>query len=554
MGKRRFLLNGFTPSSVSSPASYPRRFYLFLTSLFIAGGLLLPIIYFHGAPSPLSPHAADDGSVYFGGSRAEPAFLRGVASADAPFAPPFRGAAAAEASLPLPAAAAPAPVKAPAAAPAATSRALSLGVSGLRPSATSSPAAGSPASAAGCPAPPPYRGVLDPALLTRTLAWVEDPSDGVVRFEHAVPHPKCKKWLTPMQNYEAGAGHRLREWGSALWVATAIRPPQTPVAFAHTAVGKGEGMHGEYAGIDEFLGLAQGEGALEATALIQRGGQREFPCSLEVAVAAPYAPNKEMLKKWTLRMGNLDDCNFVYKAPPNHWAMDHNTGTRGITAWKFAAAAAERAAAGARLPLLPAAAWADPATVHIGLHFRSGDGLLVPEAVLAGIVKTYVLPPLGQELPPGTPLALHVYTNAKDPTAELPALAALRGLRTVPGGSALEVSISGVEVSFRDALWALSQTDVFVGSVSSFSWIVAQFSSRPASLLQSWDDAGEYKWCLEGMGCCDQAGVCDAQARFLMLATAQRLGRMARCGQLNEDSLRDEGRVGAPVATAPEPK
>jgi hypothetical protein len=308
-------------------------------------------------------------------------------------------------------------------------------------------------------------------------------------------------------------------------------------------------MHGEYGGIDEFLGLEQGEGALDSVGWVQSGGQKEFPCSLDVAVGLPYAPNRDMLTKWTLRMGNPSDCGFVYKAPPNHWAEDHNSGTRGIMAWKFAAAAAARAAAGKRLPLLPAAAWADPAAVHIGLHFRSGDGLLVPEAVLARIVAAYVLPPLGEELPPGTPLALHVYTNAKDPAAELPALAALDGTH----GGTLTVSFSGVEVPFRDALWALSQTDIFVGSVSSFSWIVAQFSSRPAALLQQWEEGGPYKWCLEGAGCCNQQGVCDERGKFLMLDTAQRLGRMARCGQLNEGSWTDEARVGTPVATPPLP-
>ncbi len=376
-----------------------------------------------------------------------------------------------------------------------------------------------------------------------------------MRFEHAVllSAQGCKKWVSSIQNYEAGAGHRLREWATALWVATAIRPPQMRVAFAHTPVGAGTGMHGAYGGIDEFLGLDRGEGALDGAGLVQRGGQREFPCSLEVAVGAPYAPNRDMLSKWTLRMGNPSDCGFVYRAPPNHWAEDHNTATRGITAWKFAAAAAARAAAGARLPLLPAAAWANPAAVHIGLHFRAGDGLLVPEAALARIVRAYVLPPLGEELPPGTPLALHVYTNAEDAASALPALAALHGARA-PHGGEVQVSISGREVPFREALWALSQADVFVGSVSSFSWIVAQFSSRPASLLQKWEEGGAYKWCLEGMGCCDQRGECDAQAKLLMLATAQRLGRMARCGQLGEGSWRDEDRLGAPAAAPPAPE
>jgi hypothetical protein len=70
--------------------------------------------------------------------------------------------------------------------------------------------------------------------------------------------------------------------------------------------------------------------------------------------------------------------------------------------------------------------------------------------------------------------------------------------------------------------------------------IVAQFSSRPASLLQKWDAGGDYKWCLEGMGCCEQSGLCNQQARMLMAQTSQRLAAMARAGQLTLESWQDE--------------
>ncbi len=70
--------------------------------------------------------------------------------------------------------------------------------------------------------------------------------------------------------------------------------------------------------------------------------------------------------------------------------------------------------------------------------------------------------------------------------------------------------------------------------------MVGQFSYRPASLLQSWDKGGDYRWCLEGMGCCDQEGVCNEQARMLMVETSQRLAGMARSGQLGRESWEDE--------------
>ena len=78
---------------------------------------------------------------------------------------------------------------------------------------------------------------------------------------------------------------------------------------------------------------------------------------------------------------------------------------------------------------------------------------------------------------------------------------------------------------------------------------VAQFASRPASLLQQWDKGGDYKWCLEGMGCCDQKGVCNQQARLVTLQAAERLAAMAECGQLNRASWEDEAALPEPEET-----
>jgi hypothetical protein len=370
---------------------------------------------------------------------------------------------AAAAPLPLPQASAPGrtlavppppPLPLPAALPAAT-------------------AGGGPAAAAAAPgAPRPYRGVLNPAHAVRALHWVKDPSDGVVRLRHAVPNARCPKWLQVEQNREAGAGHRLRQWSTALWVAASL-PPTSRVAFAHTSLDVGVGMHGGYPGLDAFLGLRQGEAALDAPALVTPAGKgvREFPCSLDWVTDAPYAPNAAMLGKWNRRMGNPDDCNFLYTAPKDHWASDHSTATRLLHAWKYAAAAKARAGAGARLALAgsssSSAEW-DPAHVHIGVHQRLGDGLLVPEAVLARIVARYVLAELGAAAVP-TRTVLHVFSEAESPSAELPALSALAGRELGPGRGTLAVFFHGAEVDFIHTVWSLSQCDFFVGSVSSMS-------------------------------------------------------------------------------------
>jgi len=419
------------------------------------------------------------------------------------------------------------------------------------------PAASAPA-AATAGAPPPYRGVLNPAQAVRALHWVRDPQDGAVRLRHAVPSAGCPKWLQVAQNQEAGAGHRLRQWSTALWVAATLPPTgSSHVAFAHTSLDVGAGQHGGYPGADAFLGLRQGEAALDAKGLLASAGGkgvREFPCSLDFVTDAPYAPNAAMLGKWERRMGNPDDCNVLFTAPADHWAADHSSSTRLLHAWKFAAAAKGRAVAGARLALAGSGAggeW-DPASVHIGLHQRLGDGLLVPEAVLAGIAERYVLAEV-RAADVRARVVLHVFSEAKAPAAELPALSALAGLDMGPQRGPLAVFFHGPEADFIHTVWSLSQCDFFVGSVSSMSWVVAQFASRPAALLQSWDGAGEYKWCLEGMGCCNQKGVCNEQARMLMVQTAQRLAGMARSGQLTAQSWEDELALPEPEANSEAP-
>jgi hypothetical protein len=45
------------------------------------------------------------------------------------------------------------------------------------------------------------------------------------------------------------------------------------------------------------------------------------------------------------------------------------------------------------------------------------------------------------------------------------------------------------------------------------------------------------------MGCCEQTGACDYEAKALLASTAHRLAKMERCGQLTPASWKDEGRL-----------
>lgn len=413
------------------------------------------------------------------------------------------------------------------------------------------------AAAAPTKCPPRYRGILDPKILVKSLDWRANPDDDSaagagLRFAHSIPAQGCLKWVRPNQNFEAGAGHRLRQWSTSLWLAMRLTPNSltsagkvTHAAFAHTSLDEGRGMHGSYQGLDSFLGLRLGEGPADSKALFATGKIKEFPCELERPGDgnAPYSENTLTLNKLEVRMGNPDDCNLVYTMPRDFWAADHATATRGVHAWKFAAAAKARADAGERLPLLlPDAStpW-DATAIHVGVHFRVNDGLNVPEASLARIIREYIFVPI-KEVDLRARVHVHIVTE-KEGVDSIPELRALES----SAGSGISVHVYGEELRPQEALWRLSQTDFFVGSVSSFSWIVAQSSTRPLSFLQKWDLAGDYRWCIDGSVCCDQTGSClGYEARYLPLSTAQRLATMLACGQLNAASWEDDALLPAP--------
>ena len=416
-----------------------------------------------------------------------------------------------------------------------------------------------PPAAAHCASPPTHRGALDPRTLSPRLAWA--PGQQGRLFAHAAPRdPACPRYVMAYQNEGAGAGHRLRLWDAALWAALTLPGPP---ALLHTSLDVNPGDHGGYEGMDALLGLTLGEGVLRVEGkgtgswrdenwLKDRGVKLvQLPRVGEL----PYPGNEAAVAAWGGAMAaeSAHPCvPTVHRLPLDQWPARHGDATRGITAWKFAAAAAARRRANATLQLPGAAAghWA-PGAVHIGVHFRVTDALLVPAAALAEVVRGSVLEALAEALGRGaggeeeaggaaaTPVHLHIFSESVAPEKEAAELLALQGAPPPPAnprGAALRVFFYGPEVGALDAIWALSQCDFFVGSVSSLSWVVAHFGSRPVSLLQSWDKAGDYAWCVEGSVCCN-GGTCNLEGKAgePLRAAAARIAEMARCGQLNEE-------------------
>lgn len=405
--------------------------------------------------------------------------------------------------------------------------------------ALAAPPAAPPAAPSTVKCGPHYRGVLDPSVLTPSLDWVQDTPP---LFAHALVANNCKKWISVRQNKHAGAGHRLRQWLSTLNVVAHL-PPSTRVAFAHTSLDSNDGTnsfnHHAYTGFDDFLGLTLGENDMNG----------DEPANVTSIVDLPRVHNNAYAERdtfiMTLEAGMSDKgkCDVLYMVPKDHWAEDHSTQTRGVCSWKFSEAAKRRAASGKRLALLlpdEKAPW-DPSVVHIGVHWRVNDGKLVGEDVLADIISGYVLSALASA-GVGSALNIHIFTE-KEGESMTPKLSALVTTAAAMGLGETTVYIYSDAVTPRDALWRLSQTDFFIGSVSSFTWIVAQFSTRPASLLQHYPDSGHYKWCLTGQGCCERSGVCNWEAKAIVAAAAARLADMENCGQLVQASWEDEARL-----------
>jgi hypothetical protein len=360
-------------------------------------------------------------------------------------------------------------------------------------------------------------------------------------FAHAAVDPACPRYVLCFLNWGAGAGHRLRNWDNGLWLAQSL----PGLTFMHSSLDVDKGDHGSYEGMDELLGLTIGEGPLRNTIpdsswafenrLKDMGLTLKFlPTPADEHTA--YVDNAQGLSVWGGAIAaDAPGCKKVYRLPLDRWVRAHSDATRPTAAWKFAAAAAAREAAGARRALPGGPAEWDPAAIHVALHFRVNDGLLVNGTELAGVVAGTVAPALAAALrarggaAAATRVALHVFTE--DP---LPAqLAPLLELRELAVGGGVRVTVHGEDVGVLDALYAMAHADVFVGSVSSLSWVVAHFGHRPVMVVQDFDGSGAYKWCGEGSVCCVKARCGDAAP---LAAAAERLAAMAACGALNERS------------------
>jgi hypothetical protein len=179
---------------------------------------------------------------------------------------------------------------------------------------------------------------------------------------------------------------------------------------------------------------------------------------------------------------------MLTQLPGNNWVYDLSGPIRPVLQYKFLHAPQTGAWA---VPLF------SPAAVNVAVHYRRGDMVPTSEFSLWRIVATEVLPALRLARLRAR-VHIHVFADS--------------------GANASDFTVFpkhfevGRELFFHfledpvATLYNMAHSDIFVGSRSSFSWMVALVSSQPYCLMQTMDPMHEF--CPAGSGCCTNEGEC----------------------------------------------
>jgi hypothetical protein len=368
--------------------------------------------------------------------------------------------------------------------------------------------------------------MLDPADAAK---WAVDEMHGKrTRLAHAIASHHCLKYIAPageigVDTLPAGSTltERVRSWSTAIWVASALRP-QLVIGYAHKCVG----CDTDVPDADALLGLKLGELPKDAAAL-QRSLIWPFPVTLEPLSAdtrAPVVQSASLAGQWVLRAGNTDDCNVLYHPAPTQTSTDAYSSARGAAAWKAAAAAGLRQAAGDVDP--PRGAWEwDSGAVHVAVHAGSSakkNAGVSDAAAVSALMKDVVLPALKKT---DARVAVHFFADG--------------GARASAFPGAPADSRFYEDATQQDALLALLRADVMIGGEgSTIAEAAALFASRPlAILLRGASAAG--RPCPPDAVCCD-GGSCGAPTALAAVEKmASRLAADAACDFLDDESWFD---------------
>ena len=317
-------------------------------------------------------------------------------------------------------------------------------------------------------------------------------------FTHAIADPACPRYVMALQNENAGAGHRVREWAMGVWASVLFNLTMVHWPLLNERLGlQREGLrpeHKPYAGWDDLLGLALGEN--RSLTYYELNARKDVVKEVNAGgfqLKRFTVPNVVGEARWA-HLGDPAACNVLTQLPGNNWVYDLSGPVRPVLQYKFLHAPQQRGAA-----------WAvslfSPAAVNVAVHYRRGDMVPTAEFTLWRIVAAEVLPALRLARVRAR-VHIHVFADS--------------------GANASDFSVFpkhfevGRELFFHfledpvATLYNLAHSDIFVGSRSSFSWMVALVSSQPYCLMQTMDPMHEF--CPAGSGCCTNEGECVSSA------------------------------------------
>jgi hypothetical protein len=276
------------------------------------------------------------------------------------------------------------------------------------------------------------------------------------------------------------------------------------LTFVSSFLSVGHGVHGDYEGWDEFLGLTWGEDSNITEKL-------DLPALLLPSFGDWGKPSDFILALWLPAIGAAG-CNTLFNAPADQFPNDVSFEVKPIMTWKFSAAAAERRLAGKQAPFIY-----DPAAINIALHYRVGDSQPTPEGTLFSTVGFFVSAFLAAGL--DGPLRIHLHAEGSPVLSHF-------GVDDLTEGSELVTLEVHTDLDARATFWHLANADVFIGSQSEFSRLVGMTALRPLIVLHHTLKA----FCVDTAICCDYAASCIETHVARIEAAAARLVAAQRCG------------------------
>ena len=358
-------------------------------------------------------------------------------------------------------------------------------------------------------------------------------------FPHMAVDPACPVFVRPRYHDYAGMGHRFSNWIMGLVAALTLNATLLHVPFDYVSK-----PHGNYSGMDAFLGVGAGEW-MEADALSRWPNLTSIDLPrldnyAPMAKGGMFSPHSRLAIWRDKREGMTRKCHIIFNTLADDWIYDPKPATKWVVAKKW----------GRNVPSLPnplrQLQWR-ASDVNIAVHFRIGDMQPTKEDWHVALLNGTILPVLraamgsdGNAAPAsdsssnaGAKIVVHVFMRS-DVDHKL--FKAFPGLAPLLADQVVFHTADGM-TPFQTWLH-LTQADVLLQSRSAFSEYAAHVATRPLSFAADGSRFGErYQQCGVGAICCrdslpvagnfsSEVPMCPYDARIRLLRMLQRRGML----------------------------